>query len=117
MPPKLVESLSKIAGIVGVTATAASIYLWGVGAMISLMSLMSSDDGMSPETGRLLTNLKNQMKGLEEIVLADTMISIHSEFDGRIDRVKGKLTNLAVQKPVGAAMSVVRDFETGGILI
>jgi hypothetical protein len=67
------------------------------------MSLMSSDDGMSPETGRLLTNLKNQMKGLEEIVLADTMISIHSEFDGRIDRVKGKLTNLAVQKPVGAA--------------
>jgi hypothetical protein len=103
VPPKLVESLSKLAGIVGVTATFVSIYLWGVGAMISLMSLMSSDDGMSPETGRLLTNLKNQMKGLEEIVLADTMISIHSEFDGRIDRVQGKLTNLAVQKPVGAA--------------
>jgi hypothetical protein len=103
VPPKLVESLSKLAGIVGTTATFVSIYLWGVGAMISLMSLMSSDDGMSPETGRLLTNLKNQMKGLEEIVLADTMISIHSEFDGRIDRVKGKLTNLAVQKPVGPA--------------
>jgi hypothetical protein len=103
VPPKLVESLSKLAGIVGTTATFVSIYLWGVGAMISLMSLMSSDDGMSPEMGRVLTNLKNQMKGLEEIVLADTMISIHSEFDGRIDRVNGKLTNLAVQKPVGAA--------------
>jgi hypothetical protein len=103
VPPKLVEQLSKLAGIVGVTATFVSIYLWGVGAMISLMGLMSKDDGMSPETGRLLTNLKNQMKGLEEIVLADTMISIHSEFDGRINRVNGKLTNLAVQKPVGPA--------------
>jgi hypothetical protein len=104
VPPKLVESLSKLAGIVGATATFVSIYLWGVGAMISLMSLISNDDdGMSPETGRLLTNLKNQMKGLEEIVLADTMISIHSEFDGRIDRVKGKLTSLAVEKPAGPA--------------
>ena len=46
VPPKLVEQLSKLAGIVGVTATFVSIYLWGVGAMISLMSLMSKDDGM-----------------------------------------------------------------------
>ena len=103
VPPKLVEELSKLAGIVGTTATFVSIYLWGVSAMISLMNLMSKDDGMSPETGRLLTNLKNQMKGLEEIILADTMISIHSEFDGRITSVKGKLTNLGVQTPVGPA--------------
>jgi hypothetical protein len=103
-PPKVVEFLSKLAGIVGAISTFVSIYLWSVGAIFSLMSLISEDDdGMSPETGRLLTNIKNQMKGLEEIVLADTMISIHSEFDGRIDRVKGKLTNLAVQKPVGPA--------------
>ena len=103
VPPKLVEELSKLAGIVGTTATFVSIYLWGVGAMISLMNLMSKDDGISPETGRLLTNLKNQMKGLEEIVLADTMISVHSEFDGRITSVNGKLTTLGVQKPVGPA--------------
>src|SRR4029450_7485324 len=103
VPQKLVESLSKLAGIVGVTATFVSIYLWGVGAMIGLLGLMSADDGMSPEAGRGLTNLKNQLKGLEEILLAETMIGIHAEFDGRIDKVMGKLTTLAVQKPVGPA--------------
>lgn len=47
--------------------------------MLAIMKLLADDDGMSPELGRALVGIKNQLKGGEEIQLADSMLNLHSE--------------------------------------
>ena len=101
-PENLINGLSKIAGVAGIVATAVSFYAWAIAAMIAIMDLMTPDDGMSPELGKALFNIKTQLQGLEQIQRADQMIGIHSEFDGRIDLMHGLVNRLLVEKPVGS---------------
>ena len=101
IPRNLINMLGSVAGIAGTVATAASIYFWVLGVMLTIMDLMSSEDGMSPELARTLYNIKNQLQGVEQLDRADKMIQMHSEFDGRIDRMRGLLMRLLVEKPLG----------------
>ena len=103
----IVEFLGSIAGVAGIVATAISVYVWAIGVMLALMSAMTADDGMSPELARTLYGIKNQLQGLEQIQRADKMIQIHADFDGRIDRMQGLLTRLAVENPSGAARASI----------
>jgi hypothetical protein len=107
VPKDIVNFLSKIAGVAGIVATAVATYLWALGILMTIMDLMTSDDGMSPELARTLFNIKNQLQGIEQIQRADKMIEMHSDFDGRIDRVRGLLTQLIVTKPTGAARAQI----------
>jgi hypothetical protein len=103
VPADVVDFLGKVAGVAGIVATAISVYVWAIGILIAIMDLMTEDEGMSPELAKTLYSIKNQLQGFEQIDRADKMIEMHAEFDGRIDRVHGLLTRLAVEKPVGAA--------------
>jgi hypothetical protein len=107
VPADVVNFLGTIAGVASVVATAISVYVWAIGVLITIMNLMSDDDGMSPELAKTLYSIKNQLQGLEQIDRADKMIAMHAEFDGRIDRVGGLLTRLAVEKPVSAARAAI----------
>lgn len=101
IPKNLINMLGSVAGVAGAVATAASVYFWVLGVMLTIMDMMASEDGMSPELARTLFNIKNQLQGVEQLDRADRMIQMHSEFDGRIDRVRGLLMRLQVEKPIG----------------
>jgi hypothetical protein len=103
VPSELVDALAKVAGVAGIVATAVSVYAWAIGVLITVMGLMAGDDGLSPELAKALTSIKTQLQGLEEIQRADQMIAMHAQFDGRVNDINGKLTQLAVSQPVGAA--------------
>jgi hypothetical protein len=105
--PDVVGFLSSIAGVVGIVASAITIYAVIIGALIKIMDVMTDDEGISPELGKALIGLKNQMIGGEQIARADKMIAMHSEFDGRIDRIKGLLIRLVVEKPTGATRAQI----------
>jgi hypothetical protein len=107
VPKNIVEFLGSIAGVAGIVATAISVYVWAIGILLTLMSIMTADDGMSPELAKTLFSIKNQLQGLEQIQRADKMIAIHADFDGRIDRMHGLLTRLAVENPTGAARASI----------
>lgn len=106
-PRELVTLLSKISGIASIAATAISVYVWAVGVMLTIMSLMTQDDGLSPELAKTLYSIKNQLSGLEEIDRAGAMIEMHAALDGRIDLVNGLLRRLSVEKPIGAMRAAV----------
>ena len=112
IPKDLIDALSKVAAIAGVIATAmASAGLTGLvamlGVMFSMLDLMSSDAGMSPEMGRALNDIKNQVVGNELIDRAAAMIHLQSQFDGSIDTMKEKLTQLVVEQSVGAQRAAI----------
>jgi hypothetical protein len=107
VPKDIVDFLSKIAGVAGIVATAISAYVWAVGVLITIMDLVTADGGMSPELAKTLYSIKNLVQGGEQIERANHMIAIHSEWDGRIDRVKGLLNRLVVENPVGAARAQI----------
>lgn len=107
VPADVVDFLAKIAGVASIVATAISVYVWAIGVLIAIMDLMTADDGMSPELAKTLYSIKSQLQGLEQIQRADSMIAMHAEFDGRIDRVRGLLIRLVVEKPVGAARAAI----------
>jgi hypothetical protein len=107
VPKEIVGSLSKLAGVAGVVATAISVYAWALGVLITVMELMSGDDGMSPQMAQALYSIKNQLHGMEEIQRAEQMISIHSEWDGRVNTMNGLLTRLVVEQPVGATRAQI----------
>ena len=100
MPEGFVNGLSKIAGVVGIVATALAVYLWALGVMLAIMDAMSDDDGMSPEMAKTLFSIKSLFQGLEQIQRADAMIAMHAEFDGRIDAMHGLVIRLLIEKPV-----------------
>ncbi|MGI9079178.1 MAG: hypothetical protein ACR2G6_17890 [Gemmatimonadaceae bacterium] len=113
VPQNLINGLSKIAGVAGIVATAISVYAWALAVMMAIMDLMVPDDGMSPELGKALFNIKNHLQGLEQIQRADQMIEMHAEFDGRIDRMQGLVRRLLIEKPVGSArVQIVADMRT-----
>jgi hypothetical protein len=103
VPTDVVNFLGKIAGAASIVATAISVYVWAIGVLITLMDIMTDDEGMSPELTKTLYSIKNQLQGLELIDRADKMIAMHAEFNGRIQRMAGLLTTLKIEKPVGAA--------------
>ena len=105
-PRGLVVALSKIAGLATITATAVAVYAWAIGVLIKIMDMMA-DDALSPELAKALSSIKNQLKGDELIARANVMIDMHSQLDGRIDRVNGLLVRLDVEKPTGAARAAV----------
>lgn len=108
VPKNVVNFLAKISGVAGIVATAVATYMWAIGVLMTIMDLMTADDGMSPELGRTLTGFKSQMQGNEQIQRADRMIQMHADFDGRIDRVRGLLiTGLVLAKPIGAARAQI----------
>lgn len=107
VPTELVDSLSKLAGLAGIVATAISFYAWAIGAMLAIMDLLAEEDGISPELGRALVSFKNQIKGNEEIALADKMLDLHSEFAGRVQLARGKIIQLAVEEPTGDARAKI----------
>ena len=108
VPSEIVGSLSKLAGVAGIVATAFSVYAWALGVLLTIMELMSgNNDGMSPQMAQALYSIKNQLHGLEEIQRAEQMISIHSEWDGRVNTMNGLLTRLVVEQPVGAARAQI----------
>src|SRR4029453_197239 len=78
-------------GVPRLVAPAISVYVWAIGVLIAIMDLMTADDGMSPELAKTLYSIKSQLQGLEQIQRADSMIAMHAEFDGRIDRGPGLL--------------------------
>jgi len=88
----VVNFLGKIAGVASIVATAISVYVWAIGVLITLMDLMTDDEGMSPELAKTLYSIKNQLQGLELIDRA--MIAMHAEFNGRIQQMTGLLTRL-----------------------
>lgn len=113
VPTKVVNFLSKIAGVAGIVGTAVATYMWTIGVLMTIMDLMNADDGMSPELGIALTGIKSQLQGLEQIQRADKMIEMHAEFDGRIDRVLPLLVQLKVAKPSGATRAqIFADMQT-----
>ena len=67
VPADVVNFLGTIAGVASVVATAISVYVWAIGVLITIMNLMSDDDGMSPELAKTLYSIKNQLQGLEQI--------------------------------------------------
>ncbi len=107
VPSGIVDFLSKIAGAAGIVATAISVYVWAIGVLITLMNVMSADDGMSPELGRALLSIKSQLQGVEEINRATNMIAMHAQFDGNIDTVSGLLNRLIVENPTGVARAQI----------
>jgi len=98
-----IKMFSNAAAAAGVVVTAASIYFWIVGIMVTIMNLIAADDGMSPEVARNFQNLKNQAQGKEQIDRADNLIGMQSQFDGAVDQMQGLLTQLLLEKPVGSA--------------
>jgi hypothetical protein len=107
VPSEVVDFLGKISGVASTVATAISVYVWAIGVLISIMDLMTGDEGMSPEAAKTLYSIKNQLQGDEQIDRADKMIAMHSEFNGRIDRMQGLLTRLAIEQPIGAARAAI----------
>ena len=107
VPKNIVDFLGSVAGVAGMIATAISTYMWAVGVLMKIMDALMADDGMSPQLANALTNIKNQLHGLEQIERADKMIEMHSEFDGRIDLIRGLLTRLVIEKPAGAARAQI----------
>ncbi len=104
---ELVTLLSSVAGLAKIAATAVSVYVWAVGVMLSIMSMLMEDDGLSPELAKVLYSLKGQVTGLEQIARASDMVDMHANLDGRIDVVDGLLRRLSVEKPTGAARAAI----------
>jgi len=107
VPNDLVNFLSTIAGVVGITVSGIAIYAWAIGTLIKVMNLIADDQGMSPELAKTLYSIKNQLQAKEEIDRANHMIEMHAEFDGRIRQIRGLLTRLAVEQPVGGARAQI----------
>jgi hypothetical protein len=107
VPTALVDFLGSVAGVAGIVGTAVSVYAWVIGVMLTIMDSLMEDEGLSPELAKALFSIKSQVQGLEQIAMADKMIQMHSEFDGRIDRMRGLLTRLAIEKPNGAARAQI----------
>jgi hypothetical protein len=103
----IVDFLAKIAGAAGIIATAIAVYAWAIGVLITVMDVVTADGGISPELGKALVGLKNQMQGGDQIDRANHMIDMHSQFDGRIDRIQGLLTQLAIEAPTGTARAQI----------
>jgi hypothetical protein len=113
VPADIVNFLSSIAGVVGIVASAVAVYAWAIGALIKIMDLVTDEEGMSPELGKALVGLKNQMVGDAQIARAVQMIEMHAEFDGRIDRIRGLLIRLVVEQPTGTARAqIFKDMRT-----
>jgi hypothetical protein len=102
VPAAVVDFLGKIAGVASIVATAISVYVWAIGVLIKIMDLMTGDEGMSPELAKTLYDIKNQLRGFEQIDRADKMIAMHSQFNGRVNQMHGLLTQLAIEKSSGA---------------
>jgi len=98
VPKGLVDVLSKAAGIVGVAATALSVYLVAFKFIFDILGEMMTDSGLSPEVRRYLDGLKNQFKGMEQIQRADHMIRLHSEFNGRIGTIHGLMKDMSYDR-------------------
>src|SRR5437899_7048959 len=77
VPSDVVDFLGKISGVASTVATAISVYVWAIGVLISIMDLMTGDEGMSPEAAKTLYSIKNQFQGVEQIDRADKMIAMH----------------------------------------
>ncbi|MFN2136959.1 MAG: hypothetical protein ACK2UK_13450, partial [Candidatus Promineifilaceae bacterium] len=99
VPADLVDFLASIAGVASIIATAIAVYAWAIGVLLTLMSLMTDDEGLSPELARALNGIKSQLQGMEQIQRADSIIGKYAEFDGRINSMKTLLTRLEVEKP------------------
>src|SRR5207247_2481811 len=59
---------------------------------------VAGDDGLSRPLATTLNDIKNQIRGSEEITRADHIVSMYSEFDGRVTAMDGFLTQLVVSQ-------------------
>lgn len=109
VPPTLVNALGELAGAAGVVATALATYTWVLGVMLSLMQLVAGEGGMSKEMGRAFATIRNQLRGDQEVAVANTMIGIYAQFDGRVDSARGKLNQLAVEGENGPNTVLLRQ--------
>lgn len=107
VPKGMVEFLGKLSSVVGIAATALAVYTWAIGVLISIMDLMAAPNGMSPDLANALQNIKNQLQGQEQIDRATHMIQMHADFDGSLDKMKGRLTELIVSALVGPARAQI----------
>jgi hypothetical protein len=101
VPKKIVNFLGSVSGAAGIMATAGAVYMWGIGIAIGLLNVVTKGDGLSPELAAALLDFRSQLKGQEEINRATKMIQLNANFKGRLDRLKGILLEMEVQKMTG----------------
>ena len=79
-PADVVEALSKVAGVAGIIGTAIATYFWAVGIIVSLMSLVSGDDEMTPKMQKAFDTLRNLAKGQQQIAQVDKVVDLLEPF-------------------------------------
>ena len=107
VPAAVLGFLAKISPVASMVFTAISVSAWAIGVLATIMNLMTGDEGMSPELAKTLYSIKNQMRGMEQINRVDHLIAMHSEWDGRVNRMQGLLIQIMVDKPAGAARAAI----------
>jgi hypothetical protein len=101
VPLKVVTFLRSVSGAVGAAATFAALYFWVIGVVISILSLITKSEGLSPELENALNDVKSRLTGQEEIERATKMIELNAHLKGRVERMKSTLQDLSVHSISG----------------
>jgi hypothetical protein len=108
-PKNVVEMLSSVAGVAGVAGTAIATYFWAVGAIVSLMSLISDDGGLSPQMEAAFATLRGLAKGNEQIRLVEKAVTLLEPFKTKAARMQGLINVLKTSGPTGPASNPIYE--------
>lgn len=95
--PEVVDFLSKISGVVGVVATAVSIYAFSIGVMVKLIGLISDDGGLTPAMAKAFDNISRQLRGMEQTQIAENMARLLGAFKGKAATMNGLAVTLQTE--------------------
>jgi hypothetical protein len=107
VPAGVVDFLVKISGVASIVATAIAVYVWAIGVLITIMDLMTGDEGISPELAKAIYGIKKQLLGSEQEIRVNNMLAMDSQFDGRVNRMQRLLTRIKIEGATGAARAAI----------
>jgi hypothetical protein len=108
-PADVVDALSKVAGVAGIIGTAVATYFWAVGVIVSLMSLVSGDDEMSPKMQKAFDTLRNLAKGQQQIAQVDKVVDLLEPFKTKSASMAGLVNALNTSGPDGPSSYPIYD--------
>jgi hypothetical protein len=101
--PNTLSIVLKAAQAGAIAASFASIAFIGLGIVLQIISETQQADGISPATQKVLLGLQNDTKAIDDELIANSMLTIHSQVNGAADFVSQTLMDIVIPNLKGDA--------------
>ena len=98
LSPKMMKGVLEAATVGAIAASYMSVYFAVLGFMLAVLGELTKDDGMSPDLKNFLIGLKDDIKAVDDRLIADAMLGVQEKFYTAALNITGHLKAIKIQK-------------------